>query len=110
MRTPSGGNDVSGALVRTMIQCWLSQGFCGNVNGPLNTAPACSMIVSPQAALLSACCSAELLLTFQLCPLAGVFANSVCRNTRGSCAGPSMAPTGVPDILSVKDWVARCAG
>jgi len=45
-----------GALVRIVIQCWSSQDLAGNVNVPLNTAPAWMVIVSPQFAELSAPC------------------------------------------------------
>jgi hypothetical protein len=62
------------------------------------------MIVSPQAALFSVCCNAVALLTFQICPFAGVFASVVCKKTRGSCAGPSMEPVGCElEIVRVND-------
>src|SRR5271166_6865219 len=91
MRVPSGGRLASGVLVRTMIQCPLSQDLAGKVSRPefVNVAPACSSMVSPQLALSSAACRSPPKLTLITAPGAGVFARVVFKYTRGNSAGPS---------------------
>lgn len=95
MRVPSAGKLLSGALVRTIIQCWSSQAFAGKVNCPEKVAPACSAMVSPQFALLRAVCRLPPLLTEIVDPGAGVSDIAVWRYARGNSAGPSNPEDGV---------------
>jgi len=78
MRVPSGGRALSGAVVRTMIQCALSQELAGKVNFPVKVAPACKATVSPHLALLSAACTLPPAGTVIVEPGAGVFAIVLC--------------------------------
>ena len=74
MRVPSAGKLESGAEVRTIIQCWLSQLFPGKAHVPLKVAPALMLIVSPQADPLSAACNPAVSDTGHVLPVAGEFA------------------------------------
>jgi hypothetical protein len=78
IRVPSGGRLLSGALVRMMIQCALSQALAGRVNFPLKVAPACKLMVSPQFALFSAVCKLPPAGTKTVLPGAGEFAIVLC--------------------------------
>src|SRR5882757_1751206 len=61
---------------------------------PLNTAPASSFRVSPQAASLSACCRSSDAFTFLTLPGAGVSARELFTCALGNSAGPSKTPEG----------------
>jgi hypothetical protein len=78
-----------------MIQCWSSHAFAGKVNRQEKVAPACSKMVSPQFALLSAVCKLPPLLTGIVDPGAGVSDIAVWRYVRGNSAGPSNPDDGV---------------
>src|SRR5438067_10655191 len=67
MRVPAGGRLLSGADVRMMIQ--LLPLFAGNVNDPVNVAPACRRSVSPGRALLRAACKSPPALTVVVMPV-----------------------------------------
>src|SRR5437016_670182 len=72
-----------------VIQCCALQFLAGRVTQVLKVAPACSETVSPQAALLIACCTLPPAGTVHVFPGEGVFANVLCTYTRGNSAGPS---------------------
>jgi len=106
VRVPSGGSAVSGALVRTVIQCALSQLFAGNTKFPVKVAPACSRSVSPQDALFRADCRPELAETVILFPGDGVLASAVFMQLRGNTAGPSLPPNAATSPV----WQYRLSG
>src|SRR5712692_4043601 len=90
MRAPSGGSWVSGALVRTVIQCAASHFLGGSLKGA-NVPPACNKIVSPQEAFCRAASTSllpETLITF---PGEGVEERAVLMHRVGRAAGPSFS-------------------
>ena len=92
MRVPSAGRSLSGALVRSTIQCASSQCFAGRVKFPANSAPAWRRIVSPQAAFSIAAPSSPEFFTRIDLPGVGVSDNAVFTDCRGNSAGPSNRP------------------
>src|SRR5437773_3510946 len=79
-RVPGGGRLLSGALVRTVIQP--TPALLGSVNGPVNVAPACSVITSPGCAALSAAWTSPPAGTAMIWPDGAT--RVVSRNTRGN--------------------------
>src|SRR5882762_1328316 len=76
-RAPSGGNALSGALVRMMIQWMSSQLLAGRTNLPSKVPPASREIVSPHLAESRAACRLSPLFRRWVEPGAGVSASEL---------------------------------
>src|SRR5271165_1994396 len=75
-----------------VTQCWPSQFLLGNWNVPVNEAPACNSMMSPQAAAVIAFCTLPPAETRVTLPGEGVLASAVFMQACGSVATESLVP------------------
>src|SRR2546427_9032724 len=108
IRAPGGGRLLSGALVRTVIHP--DPGLSGSTNGPVNVAPASSVITSPGRALWSAARKLPPADTAIVCPEGATRVVSTnCSGLSGKIAGEPGAPLTTP-VSSAATTAAAATG
>src|SRR3954467_12533597 len=80
MRSPAAGSDESGADDRMVM--YVLPFFAGSMKLPVNVAPACSRIVSPGFAALSAACKSPPALTVKVAAFAIWLARRTAHNDK----------------------------
>src|SRR5436309_14968795 len=103
---PGAGRLLSGALVRTVLHP--VPVLLGSVNGPVNVAPACSVITSPGCAALSAACRSPPAETVIVVPVGAT--SVVSRKTRGGSGATAHAcPTTSVNTTASTQGTTRAA-